>query len=224
MCNAYGLRAPVHLIVEAAGRAGVELGFEGGAAPNLEARDLIRPTETAPVIAPAHGAAGDGRGGAAVLVQRRWGFAPSAPKRPPVINFRSEGRRFRTGERVLAPVSHFFEYTGARSPKTRWRFTWADASAASLGADGEDEPLFAIAGVMRPAPANGALTSAGEPWPASWTMLTVDPGPDVAPIHDRQVVVLGPADWARWLFAPAEEAAALLAPSPAGALRVAQDR
>ena len=55
-------------------------------------------------------------------------------------------------------------------------------------------------------------------------MLTVDPGPDVAPIHDRQVVVLGPADWATWLFAAPEAAGALLAPSPAGALRVAQDR
>ncbi len=219
MCNAYGLRAPVHLIVEAARETGVALGFEGGAAPNLEAREMIRPTEAAAVIAP-------GAGGAAVLGQRRWGFAPAATKRPPVINIRSEGRRFRTGERVLAPLTHFFEYTGARSPRTRWRFTWSGGGAApGAEGDGSGEPVFALAALMRPAPsgADAPLTTAGEPWPESFTLLTAAPGPDVAPIHDRQVVPLAPADWARWLHAPLEEAAALLVPSPAGTLRVARD-
>ena len=51
-------------------------------------------------------------------------------------------------------------------------------------------------------------------------MLTCAPGPDVAPVHDRQVVVLDRADWATWLNGPAEAAQALLAPSPAGAFRV----
>ena len=244
MCNAYGLRAPVHLIAEAVAQAGVALGFEGGAAPNLEARDDIRPTETAAVVAPARpladGAkAGGSAGGgvepprrAAVLLQRRWGFAPARPPagavaggagKPrsagPVINFRSEGRRFRTGERVLVMASHFFEFTGTRYPKTRWRFTKPGPG------DGADEDPFAIAGLLRPGPVgpDAPRTSAGEPWPESWTMLTVDPGPDVAPIHDRQVVVLDRADWARWLWGTPEEAQALLRPSPAGTLRVMQD-
>ena len=213
---------------------------------------MIRPTEAAVVIARAPGVGGEGLGGAAVLVQRRWGFAPAAPRagdapggagrpraRPPVINFRSEGRRFRTGERVLVLASHFFEYTGARSPKTRWRFTKAErgggagpgeGSGEGLGeglggGSGADEDPFAIAGLLRAAPAgpDAARTSAGEPWPESFTMLTTAPGPDVAPLHDRQVVVLDRADWARWLWGAPEDAAALLRPSPAGTLRVAQD-
>ena len=49
-------------------------------------------------------------------------------------------------------------------------------------------------------------------------MLTTEPGPDVAVIHSRQVVVLGPGDWARWLDGPEPEA--LLRPSPAGSLQV----
>ena len=50
-------------------------------------------------------------------------------------------------------------------------------------------------------------------------MLTTEPGPDVEPYHDRQVVVLRPEDWAAWLFLtkPEEE---LLKPLPAGSLEV----
>jgi putative SOS response-associated peptidase YedK len=56
------------------------------------------------------------------LVQLRWGFPPARPKAAPVINFRSEGRRFPKG-RCLIPASHFFEFTGARPPKSKWKFT-----------------------------------------------------------------------------------------------------
>ena len=52
----------------------------------------------------------------------------------------------------------------------------------------------------------------------AFAMLTTEPGPDVAPIHPRQVVVLGPGEWARWLDGPEPEA--LLRPSPAEALTV----
>lgn len=30
-------------------------------------------------------------------------------------------------------------------------------------------------------------------------MLTAEPSSDVAPYHNRQIVVLGPEDWGRWL-------------------------
>ena len=49
-------------------------------------------------------------------------------------------------------------------------------------------------------------------------MLTTAPCPDVAPIHDRQVVVLGREAWGRWLDGPEPES--VLQPSPAGALTV----
>jgi putative SOS response-associated peptidase YedK len=44
-------------------------------------------------------------------------FPPSLRRRgkgAPVINFRSEGRRFPKG-RCLIPASHFFEFTGSKS-------------------------------------------------------------------------------------------------------------
>lgn len=53
--------------------------------------------------------------------------------------------------------------------------------------------------------------------------LTTEPGPDVAPYHSRQVVVLGPQDWARWLN-PNVPATDVLGPAPAGTLAVAQVR
>ena len=33
----------------------------------------------------------------------------------------------------------------------------------------------------------------------AFTTLTSEPGPDVAPYHNRQVVVLDRTDWASWL-------------------------
>ena len=89
----------------------------------------------------------------------RWGFPPARRKGPPVINFHSEGRRFPVG-RCLVPASHFFEFTGTKSPKTKWKFT-------KLGED-----WFCFAGLWRP------MLTGGE----AFTLLTTDPSPDVAPI------------------------------------------
>jgi putative SOS response-associated peptidase YedK len=47
-------------------------------------------------------------------------------------------------------------------------------------------------------------------------MLTAPPGPDVAPYHDRQIVVLPPAEGLRWLD-PAVPAREVLKKLPAGA-------
>ncbi len=51
-------------------------------------------------------------------------------------------------------------------------------------------------------------------------MLTTAPGPDIAPIHDRQIVILLPGQWAQWLYLTKPEAE-LLRPLPAGTLRTA---
>jgi putative SOS response-associated peptidase YedK len=88
--------------------------------------------------------------------------------RAPIINFRSEGRRFPKG-RCMIPASHFFEFTGAKPPKSKWKFTKA----------GED--WFCFAGLWRPMP-----DGSGD----AFTLLTTEPGPEVAPIHNRQMVVL----------------------------------
>jgi putative SOS response-associated peptidase YedK len=128
------------------------------------------------------------------LVPMRFGFPPPRPKASPVFNFRSEGRRFVDSKRCLVPATAFFEFTGKTSPKTRHRF-WL-----------RDQPLFAIAGIWRETPAGEAFT-----------LLTVEPGPDVASIHNRQVVVLAPPDWAAWLYLLRPEAE-LLRPSSPGTL------
>lgn len=51
----------------------------------------------------------------------------------------------------------------------------------------------------------------------AFALLTCPPGPDVAPYHDRQVALLGPPDWPRWLD-PEVAAAELIGPLPAGTL------
>jgi putative SOS response-associated peptidase YedK len=47
--------------------------------------------------------------------------------------------------------------------------------------------------------------------------------PDVAPIHDRQMVVLERSDWSAWLEQTGNEAS-LLRALPAGSLKVEQVR
>ena len=191
MCNDYGNNIPYHAYLEAFSELRIPVRFPR-AAPNLEPRDDIWPTDTAPLIRQVE----DG----IEFVQLRWGFPPARPKGAPVVNFRSEGRRFPKG-RCLVPANHFFEFTGSKSPKSKWKFTKT----------GED--WFCFAGLWRPMPDGGD----------AFTLLTTEPGPDVAPIHNRQMVVLERSDWRAWLELSRPEAD-LLCPLPEGSLRVEQVR
>jgi putative SOS response-associated peptidase YedK len=186
MCNEYRFKVSLDRIATEFSRLKLPLTWAGGA-PNLEPRDSIRPTDPAPIVV------GTPDGGAE-LRQLRWGF--QQPGRPPVINFRSEGRRFPNG-RCLIPTDGFYEFTGTKSPKSKWLFTRAD---------GDD--FFCIAGLVRD---------------DRFTMLTCEPGPDVAPYHNRQIVVLDRPRWAAWLD-PEADPAPLLEPQPAGFLTVEQVR
>ena len=192
MCNDYGNNIPYTAYLEAFSETRIPVRFPR-AAPNLEPRDDIWPTDTAPVIRQVE----DG----VEFAQLRWGFPPARPKDAPIINFRSEGRRFPKG-RCLVPASHFFEFTGAKSPKSKWKFTKS----------GED--WFCFAGLWRPMP-----DGAGD----AFTLLTTEPGPDVAPIHDRQMVLLERSDWRAWLELSRPEAE-LLRALLAGSLQVEQMR
>ena len=122
MCNDYGNRVPYSAYLEAFSHLKIRL-FTPGGAPNLEPRDDIWPTDVAPIIR----ANKDG----AELIQLRWGFPPARPKGPPVINMRSEKRRF-PRRRCLVPVSHFYAFTGKRSPKDKWRFTRPSTNKSNL--------------------------------------------------------------------------------------------
>ena len=119
---------------------------------------------------------------------------------PPIIrfNFRSDGRRFGDSKRCLVPASALFEFTGTKYPKAKHRFTLNDA------------PFMAIAGLWREGQGNQ---------PDTFTMLTTEPGPDVAPIHNRQLVVLRPEDWTAWLDLSKPEGE-LLRALPKGSLSV----
>jgi putative SOS response-associated peptidase YedK len=108
MCNDYGNEIPYSAYLEAFSEMHIPLRFPV-AAPNPEPRVDIWPTESAPVIRHTE----DG----AEFAQLRWGFPPGRPKGAPIINFRSEGRRFPKG-RCLLPASHFYEFTGTKSPKS----------------------------------------------------------------------------------------------------------
>jgi hypothetical protein len=96
----------------------------------------------------------------------------------------------------------FYEFTPHTDPKSKRKHKWLFTKT--------DEPWFCIAGIWR-------TTEVGE----TFTMLTTAPGPDVAPYHDRQVVVLDRADWARWLD-PGVPAKTILRPLPSGSLQVEQ--
>jgi len=202
MCASYQAKFSVTLLAQLFARAGASLAFPGGL-PNIEPVDEVRPTDGGLAVR----AGSRDEAGAAVLVPMRFGFPPpvttAGPKRPPVINFRSEGRRFvngPTGGRALVPVSGFYEFTGAKYPKTRWLLS---------GADGE--PL-ALAALWR------AVEFKDGPGQA-FSLLTAEPGPDVAPYHSRGVLPLPVSAWADWLFdrRPAQD---LLIPPPAGTLKV----
>jgi putative SOS response-associated peptidase YedK len=192
VCNDYGNRIAYSVYVEEFSRIRLPV-ILPKAAPNLEPRDDIWPTETAPIVR-RHAEGVE-------LAQLRWGFAPARPKAGPVINFRSEGRRFPNG-RCLVPASHFFEFTGTKAPKAKWKFTKAG------------EEWFCFAGLWRPATGDT---------PEAFTILTTEPSPDVAPIHDRQMVILERNDWAAWLDLTRPEAE-LLRPLPRGSLQVEQVR
>jgi putative SOS response-associated peptidase YedK len=69
--------------------------------------------------------------------------------------------------------------------------------------------MIGIAGIVRDVPELGER----------FTMLTTEPGPDVAPYHTRQVAVLPASNWRAWLD-PSVPAREIIGAAPAGTLWV----
>jgi putative SOS response-associated peptidase YedK len=182
MCNEYAQKTSLDELLRQFGEQSLPLSWDGGA-PNLEPRPSVRPTDPSYIVT--------GKDGGAHLSQLRWGFPGP---RGPVINFRSEGRSFPRG-RCLVPADGFFEFTGAKAPKSKWLFEPAEGG------------FLAIAGFVRD---------------DRFTLLTCPPGPDIAPYHDRQIVILPRSDWAAWL--DTSKPAPAFGPLPAGSLKVTQLR
>ncbi|HEV2081363.1 MAG TPA: SOS response-associated peptidase family protein [Brevundimonas sp.] len=189
MCASYEAKFSIRQLVDLFTAARAPLSLSGGL-PNLEPVEEVRPTDAASAVRVVDGAAD--------LVGMRFGFPPPPGRKGgPVINFRSEGREITNGARqgrALVPASGFYEFTGDKYPKTRWKLTAPDGS-----------PLL-LAAVWR-------AGEAGE----AFSLLTAEPGPDVAPYHTRGVLPLPPVAWADWLFAR-RSTQEILAPPPAGTL------
>lgn len=130
----------------------------------------------------------------AVVSMSQWAW--KAPSGKPVFNFVSEGRDFSNADRVLIPADAFYEFTpkltSSQKRLTRWKFTMPG------------NRVFWIAGIVQQ---------------GCWTMLTTDPGPDIAPYHDRQVVLLAADQGRDWLDLSRPQADILKA-LPAGSLAV----
>ncbi len=222
MCNEAARRISLGQIREDWSQLKIPLVFPEGL-PNLQAIDSFRITDTTLILRAAR--SGDDRSSAdaaeapaAEGVMRRWSWPGPAGK--PVYNYRSDGREFHnspTQGRCLIAADAFYEFTDparradlppcpgladrpvAKGKKDKWSFT-------KPGAHG-DEAWFGIAGLWRSHP------DVGE----AFTMLTTEPGPDIAPYHSRQIVILERRDWWRWLLGEAP-AADVCRPLPAGSL------
>ena len=166
----------------------------GDAKVDLPIADDIKVGDVGPVVR----VAGNGVG----LAQMTFGFPPPRPKRRRTFNFISEKRDFSDSERCAIPASAFFEFTGVHYPKAKHRFSLADG------------PFLFVAGLWRE-----GKEGKGD----SFTMLTTAPGPDIAPFHDRQIVILPPQDLSHWLFLTKPQSE-LLRPLPKGSLTHQQIR
>ena len=186
MCNLYQLEAGPDAIRRIFEGLPLPLSFPEGV-PNFQPRDVCI-TERAPVVRWS-------AGGTAELVERRWSWP--GPEGKPVYNFRSEGRQFGRG-RCLIPADSFYEFTAPADPKAKRKDRWRFRPAGG-------EP-FAIAGLIRADPAVGE----------AFTMLTTAPGPDIAPYHSRQIVIVTAPHWRGWL--DGSDADCLVRPLPAGTL------
>ena len=137
--------------------------------PNLEPKD-IRITDPAPIVRM-------GQGGGLELVVRRWSWPGTHGK--PVFNLRSEGRTFT--RRCLAIADGFYEFTAPDDPKARRKNKWLFSPV--------DGGVIGIAAVTQTHPEVGE----------AFSLLTAEPSPEVAVIHNRQIVLPRPDQWLSWL-------------------------
>jgi putative SOS response-associated peptidase YedK len=164
----------------------------------------VRPTEVAPIVRLT-------RDGARECALARWGLVPFWAKElsygQRCINARAEtldrSAAFRAAfekRRCLVPVNAFYEWSGPKGRRVKWR----------IGI--RDEPLFALGGLWEwwKDPAGGTRVE-------SYTIVTTDANTALAPIHDRMPLIIAPNDYAAWLD-PAANVRRLIAPFASDAI------
>lgn len=129
----------------------------------------IRITDPAPIVRM-------GQNGPEMVI-RRWSWPGQHGK--PVFNLRSEGRSFTN--RCLAIADGFYEFTSPEDPKAKRKNKWLFSPV--------DGDFIGIAAVVRTMPEIGE----------AFSLLTAEPSPEVAPIHNRQIVLPRPDQWLSWL-------------------------
>ncbi|MDW9652899.1 SOS response-associated peptidase [Sinorhizobium meliloti] len=132
-------------------------------------------------------------GGDVEMVELPWGLQPREIGGRPFTVVRAEGRTF-PSHRCLVPASEFRR----RSRGKTYSFSLSDGD------------WFYFAGIWRPASSN---------WPEAYAILTIEANEDIAPYHDRQMVVLRREQRVEWLDRTRPEAE-LLRPLPGGSLHV----
>ncbi|MGQ0611560.1 MAG: SOS response-associated peptidase [Paracoccaceae bacterium] len=148
-------------------------------------------------------------GGMRRLQAMRWGFIPSWYKAPTdgplIINARSDTvadkpafREAVRARRCIVPASGFYEWT-AGPDKTRLPYYITRADGAPM-----------------------ALAAIWQRWGDQVTcaVVSTEAGPGMAGIHDREPVILDPADWPLWLGEAGHGAARLMRPTPPRVLRM----
>jgi len=168
----------------------------------------IRPSDPVPVIARKRNRTGN------ELLMTNWGFIPANAREEGsprlLINARAEGisekptfsEAFRN-RRCIVPASAFFEFDDD------YRYRASLKSGATM----------ALAGLFQERFFKGRslVTS---------TVITVEPNPLIAGIHDRMPAILRPEDWERWLdptFIDARELGNMLTPFPEAEMNLTKD-
>jgi putative SOS response-associated peptidase YedK len=192
VCNLYRLEKNPDAIRRLFAEVQIPLTFPEGI-PNFEPRN-VRISEQAPIVR------FNASEGVAELVERRWSWP--APNGKPVFNMRSDGREFGR-DRCLVIADGFYEFTTPEDPKQKRKDCWLFKPT-----EGE----LAIAGIIR------STADVGE----AFTMLTVPPGPDISPYHNRGVALLTPPQWRGWLDGSAKSVEALQ-PAVGGSLTVSKN-
>ena len=177
--------------------------------PIIEPSPDVRPTEMRPIVRLSRH--GDGR----ECVLARWGLVPHWAKDIKFgvrcFNARAESAAtlpaFKEAfqrKRCLIPATAFFEWSGEKGHKTKWRITV------------KDEPLFAFAGLWEwwrdPSKRDG-------PGVETYTILTTEPNDILADIHDRMPVIVREEDYDEWLENGSPE---LLRPIPSEMVEIAR--
>ena len=151
--------------------------------------------------------------GARCFALVRWGFVPSWQKEikpgKPLINARGETalekpsfRNAMRRRRCLVPADGFYEWSGEAGHKTAHLIALADRG------------LFAFAGLWEHwIGPDGSELETG-------VLMTITPNAEVAAIHDRMPVILGPADYETWLTGEVDDAVKLIRPAPDGSFSV----